>query len=297
MSNHAAYVDEKGARITVREAPYPELKPGYIILMNEAVALNPIDWKLQDFGFLIQSWPTILGMYRIAPVIRVFVSSYISGSDVAGEIVELGAGVEHLKKGQRVIGHTFALLTGKNSEAAFQQYTLVPGNMIAPIPDDMAYATAAVLPLSVSCASAALYEKNSLGLPLPNSGSKADGNSILIWGGSSSVGSSAIQLARASGIEVIATASAKNFDYVKDLGASTVLDYAHPEIISELVEALRDSHCVGAFDTVGMAIPQCVEVIKQLGGGHVVATSDPPAKLPAGVTANHGQLGLESLRA
>ena len=61
MSNRAAYVDEKGARITIHDAPYPNLKPGYVIVRNAAVALNPIDWKLQDFAFLIQSWPTVLG--------------------------------------------------------------------------------------------------------------------------------------------------------------------------------------------------------------------------------------------
>ena len=65
MSNRAAYVDSAGARITVRDAPYPELKPGHVIVKNAAVAMNPIDWKLQAFlGFLVQSWPTVLGLYR-----------------------------------------------------------------------------------------------------------------------------------------------------------------------------------------------------------------------------------------
>ena len=216
----------------------------------------------------------------------------MQGSDVAGEIVEVGEGVEGFQKGQRVIGHAFALLTGDNAEAAFQLYTLVPANVIATIPENMEFEEAVVLPLSVSCAAAALYEKNSLALTLllPRSDSDNEKNdkSILIWGGSSSVGSSAIQLARASGLGVIATASPKNFEYVKSLGASTVLDHAHPEVVRYLVRALQDTQCVGAFDTVGQAIPQCVEVIKQLGGGHVVATADPPEELPVGVTAGHG---------
>ena len=208
----------------------------------------------------------------------------------------MGENVQHLQKGQRVIGHAFALLTGDHAEAAVQLYTLVPANMVAPIPNDMSFETAVVLPLSVSCAAAALYENNSLALPLPASNSEGNTKSILIWGGSSSVGSSAIQLARASGLQVIATSSPKNFDYVKGLGASVVLDHSDPEIVPKLVDALKESECVGAFDTVGKSIPQCVEIIKQLGGGHVVATSDPPEVLPSGVTANHGEWTLEKRR-
>ena len=154
----------------------------------------------------------------------------------------------------------------------------------------MSFATAVVLPLSVSCASAALFEKNALHLPFPNLSTVDTGKSVLIWGGSSSVGSSAIQLARASGLKVIATASAKNFDYVKGLGAAYVLDYMHSNVVSQLVATLQGSDCVGAFDTVGSSIEQCAMVLEQLGGGHVVATADPPETLPAGVTANHGEL-------
>ena len=197
-----------------------------------------------------------------------------------------------MKLGQRVIAHAFALLTGDLAEAAFQLFTLVPANMVAPVPDDMSFATAAVLPLSVYCDAAELYQNHSLAIPLPSARAEASGKSILIWGGSSSVGSSAIQLAHASGLEVIATSSPKNFGYVKGLGAAAVFDYTSSDTVSQLVNALKGSQCVGAFDTVGQAIPQCVELIKQLGGGHIVATSDPPEELPAGVTANHGELLL-----
>ena len=64
MWNHAAFVDEKSAPTIVREAPYPDLKPGHVIIKNAAIALNHIDWKLQDFGFLVQSWPTVLGRWH-----------------------------------------------------------------------------------------------------------------------------------------------------------------------------------------------------------------------------------------
>lgn len=66
MWNHAAYMDQQGARLVVREAPSPQLKPGHVIVKNAALAINPIDWKVQSFlGFLVQSWPTILGAYSL----------------------------------------------------------------------------------------------------------------------------------------------------------------------------------------------------------------------------------------
>ena len=197
-----------------------------------------------------------------------------------------------------MVGHACAILTGNNAEAAFQKYTLLPANLIASIPEIMSFDTAAVLPLSVSCAAAALYEKDALSLPLPqadkmNANANGQGDSaektILIWGGSSSVGSSAIQLARSSGLRVIATASEKHFDRAKDLGAAAVYDYRSPHVVADLVKVLQGSTCLGAFDTTGANVQDCAEILSQLGGGHVVATADPPKTLPEGVTANHGE--------
>lgn len=62
MANQSAFVDSQGASIAVREAPYPTCKPNHVVIKNAAIALNPIDWKLQAFGFLIRSWPTVLGL-------------------------------------------------------------------------------------------------------------------------------------------------------------------------------------------------------------------------------------------
>lgn len=200
----------------------------------------------------------------------------------------MGKRVDNLKTGQRVLGHAFALATGDSAEAAFQHYTVVPANMVTPIPNEMSFEVASVVPLSLSCAAAALFENSSLMLPLPTSRPANRHEVILIWGGSSSVASSAIQLARACGLDVIATTSPKNANYAKGLGASEVFDYSDPQIVSKLVNAVSGRKCVGAFDTVGANIPQCAEVLSQLGGGHVVATADPPESLPRGVTANHG---------
>ena len=55
-----------------------------MVIKNHAVAVNPVDWKVQDYGAFVKKWPVVLG------------------EDYAGEIVEVGEGVTHLKKGDRV---------------------------------------------------------------------------------------------------------------------------------------------------------------------------------------------------
>ena len=68
---------------------------------------------------------------------------------------------------------------------------------------------------------------------------RSNGKTLLVWGGSSSVGSNAIQLAVASGYEVITTASMKNLEYVKSLGAGVAIDYNAPNVVSQLVKAVQ----------------------------------------------------------
>lgn len=94
-----------------------------------------------------------------------------------------------------------------------------------------------------------------------------------LQGGASSVGSSAIQLAVAAGYEVITTASPKNFDYVKKLGASQVFDYKSPTVVSDLVDAFEGKTSLGAFDTIGggaWILP--AEFVKKSKGAKFVVT-------------------------
>lgn len=83
-SNQAAWLDGKGAQLRVGESPMPKADAGNVVIKNKSVAINPVDWKIQDLGLFVQSWPFVLG------------------EDVAGEVVEVGEGVSHLKKGDRV---------------------------------------------------------------------------------------------------------------------------------------------------------------------------------------------------
>ncbi len=83
-TNQAAYLDGQGKQLRVAEIAMPKVAPNGIVIKNKAIAVAPIDWKIQDYGILVQSWPTVLG------------------SDVAGEVIEAGADVKRFKQGDRV---------------------------------------------------------------------------------------------------------------------------------------------------------------------------------------------------
>lgn len=116
---------------------------------------------------------------------------------------------------------------------------------------------------------------------------KAKAKTLLLWGGSSSVGSSVIQLAAASGYHVITTASPTNYQYCKLLGATMVLDYHNPDIVPILVSILHGSKVVGAYDAIGSdtTVRQCASVLHAVGGGKVVSVGSAPGELFENVKA------------
>ncbi|KAH0147945.1 hypothetical protein KCU67_g11655, partial [Aureobasidium melanogenum] len=110
--------------------------------------------------------------------------------------------------------------------------------------------------------------------PPTQPGQEFNGRTVLIWGGSSSVGSNAIQLCCAAGYEVITTASAKNFDYVKKLGASKVLDYNSTDIQQNLINTLYGKEIAGVLDCIGGdALKISVDVLQEVAGKGVIATT------------------------
>lgn len=97
-----------------------------------------------------------------------------------------------------------------------------------------------------------LFGKNYLHLDPPKLGVPKKGKSVLVWGGSSAVGSNAIQLVTGAGYDVIATCSKKNFDYVKNLGAVKIFDYKDTDVIEKLAKELDKGECAGIFMAAGL---------------------------------------------
>lgn len=102
------------------------------------------------------------------------------------------------------------------------------------------------------------------------------------------MGSNAIQLAIASGYEVATTASYKNFEYVKKLGANQVFVYTQLTVIDDIVSALEGKQIAGLFDAINNngAVEKGVEAASRLRGNNFIATvRQPPEDLPSGVGA------------
>lgn len=116
---------------------------------------------------------------------------FVLGVDLSGTVVALGSGVTRFKVGQRVTGHCDSLLTHKATNSAFQLYATCLEVLVCHIPHSVPLVNAAVLPLAVDTASTGLFSILKAHLPVLDP--KPTGRKILIWGGSSSVGSCAIQ--------------------------------------------------------------------------------------------------------
>ena len=272
VSNNAAWLLAMRAPLQVQAAPYTPPRDNELVVKNRAVAINPVDWLKQSLGNLMFSW---------------IKAPFVLGSDLAGEVVEVGKDVTRFKVGDRVLGHAVGMDAKRNSaaEGAFQAYTVVLEHMASPIPDAMSFEAAAVLPLGLSTAACGLFQKDQLALAHPSNTPTSTGQTVLIWGGSTSVGSNAIQLAVAAGYEVITTASPKNFAYVKKLGASHAFDYKNPSVVSDVTAALRGKRFAGALAIGQGSAAYCLDIVAACAGKKFVSMASAPVafdKVPEG---------------
>ena len=254
-SNMAVWLDGKGEKLRLGPAALVKPGKGEVLVKVHAVAINPADWIVQDTGLFIQHWPHGLG------------------EDAAGEIVELGEDVKDLSVGQRVTAGTLGPASGRDECCAFANHVVTRGIVTCPIPDDMSYEKASVFPLATWTAGAGLFSLTQLALPLPSTRPQKHNKSVILWGGSTSVGCMGIQLATASGVTVIATASPRNFDLCKGLGAVEVFDYNSDTVKDDILNAVRGTQCVGAYNATPSEEAQMVlgKIMHELGGGLVVS--------------------------
>jgi NADPH:quinone reductase-like Zn-dependent oxidoreductase len=272
-TNSAAWLDAPFARLVVREAPSATPLADEIVVRNRAIAVNPLDDIKQSTGNLMYGWLPY---------------SSILGEDVAGEVVEVGAAVTRFRVGDRVLGFAVGMEKGRRHqpEGAFQLYTVVQEQLAAPIPDTLSFEEAAVLPLALSTAASALFQQDQLGLRHPTASTppvdESRRESIVVWGGSTSVGSNAVQLAVAAGYDVVTTASPRNFDRMRALGASAVFDYASPSAVRDITAALAGKNVAAVF-AVGTGSAEPGVAIAAATGAKRVSLASPSvsfAKLP-----------------
>ncbi|KAK3385197.1 chaperonin 10-like protein [Podospora didyma] len=272
-TNKAAVLPQASAHpLVIQESEYPTVGKGEIIIKVAAIAINPMDWMIQTLGDGLFSWLSY---------------PFIGGTDVAGTVAEIGPDVTDFSVGDRVLGLGIGFVA---REGAFQEYVAVHTNLASRIPDSLSFADASVLPLGLTTAAGALYEPGNLELAYPSLDPKPTGKTLLVWAGASSVGTNAIQLAVASGYEVITTASPKNFDYVKSVGASQVFDYSSPTVVQDLIEAFKGKTSAGGLAIYPGFEDKVFEVVLASEGAKVVIAAMPLAedKVPAGIERARG---------
>ncbi|KAJ5604119.1 hypothetical protein N7537_007075 [Penicillium hordei] len=268
MSHLAAVVSAPKAPLEVQEIETPQPGPGELLIKNELIALLPIDAKIARFAMLPIKYPAVLG------------------NSFAGTVIGVGADVTGFEIGDKVAAVKAAGTTG-NKYSAFQRYAVSRALTATKLPSDAALDTAVRLVGNLATVVALLNA--SLELVRPSSGISAQlqGKKILIYGGTSSVGSLSVQYLTQAGYDVVTTTSPRHEAFVSRLGASQVVDHTQPfeTTINELVEA-------GPYDIVVDSISNSEtikitgEVLAAQGGGKIYALQPAfaPEALPAGVT-------------
>ena len=209
----AAYVEATGPVENIRlgDLPKPQPAPGQILVKVHATSLNPI------------------GLYiRSGAVAMPLAFPYIIGCDLAGTVESIGAGVTHLKPGQRVWGSNQGLL-GRQGVTA--EYAAVEQQWLYPTPDALSDQQAAALALTGITTQLGLFQRAHL----------KPGETVYVPGGSGGVGSLVVQMAKAAGARVATSAgSPEKLNLCKSLGADLALNYKTDDIPSSLREFSPD---------------------------------------------------------
>ncbi|CAL1717235.1 unnamed protein product [Somion occarium] len=219
-----------------------------VLVRIETATLSHLDTGRQESGAYISSYPAIVGL------------------DAAGVVVALGDNVTNLSLGDRVL----FVADFTNRFATHQQYAVMKAKLTSKIPPNITFDEAATIPCNLLTAINGLYagaapsvDKAGAGLtPFWREGGRGKyaGQPILIFAGSSSVGQYAIQSARISGFSpIITTASPRNAEFVKSLGATHVLDrnLSHDDLIAEVRKITSEPFRV-IYDAV--ALPETQDV-------------------------------------
>lgn len=251
----AAQISEYGdvSVVNVVDIEKPVAGEGRVLVEVHASSLNPFDTTVRSGN--AQSWAPL----QLPATL---------GGDIAGEVVEVGVGVEGVKPGDKVYGQANAVA---GNSGAFAGYAATKSEQVALAPSNLSLVEAASLPLVGVSALQALTEHINL----------QSGQKLFINGGAGGIGEVAIQLAKSIGAYVATTATGEGIEAVKALGADEVIDYKS----QDFTEILSSFDAV--FDTVGGDLFTKSLAILKSGGVAVsmIAQADEAVVGELGVTA------------
>ncbi len=236
--------------LKLEDIPVPTPAADEVLIKVYATSVNPIDWKMRNGGYK--------GKFTVHLPLT-------PGWDVSGVIEQAGEDVKNLRKGDEVYSRP-----DPTRDGTYAEYVVVKAAQVALKPKSIPHDQAAAVPLAGLTAWQGLFQHGQL----------QPGQKVLIHGGSGGVGTFAIQFAKWKGAYVIATASGKNLDFVKSLGADKAIDYKD-EKFEDIIK-----HIDLVFDTQGGDTQKrSLEVLKP--GGRLITTLMPQYKAEAEAKSIH----------
>jgi NADPH:quinone reductase-like Zn-dependent oxidoreductase len=250
------------------DVPRPKPLPTEVLVRVHATSVNPVELFVRSGAFPLLGDPP-----------------FTLGWDVSGVVEDVVPGVSRFHVGDEVYGMPFFPRAGNT----YAQYVAVPSRQLARKPKNLDHAHAAAVPLAGLTAWQSLVDIAQV----------APGQRVLIHGAGGGVGHLAVQIAKALGAHVIATASASKLAFVRSLGADEVIDYR----TTDFSEAVRDADVV--LEVIGGGYAERSLKALRPGGLLVTAVERMSVELArqteaagrrfAGVTVEPDHLGLERL--
>jgi NADPH:quinone reductase-like Zn-dependent oxidoreductase len=241
----AIVIDEWGGREAMHEADVepPPVAPDGVLVRVRAAGVNPVDTKVRG-GYMAEKLP--------------FHFPLILGWDVAGVVEQAGPAVTSFRPGDEVYGY---LRRHHLQYGTYAEYTTATDTFFAPKPASLSFEEAGAMPLAALTAHQALETMGVRG-----------GETLFVPGGAGGVGHMAVQLGVSRGARVIATASGRNQDFLRELGAEP-LDYGDGDVPARVRE-LTGGGADAALDLFGGdGREQSFGVLRR--GGRLVSVAQP----------------------
>ena len=240
--------------LVYEEVPTPQPGPAQVLVKVAAATVNPVDVAVREDRFPTPKQPP-----------------KILGSDGAGVVEQTGAEVTSVEIGERV---AFSGL-GIGSEGSYAEYAVIAETQVVHLPEELSFTDAAAIGMAFPAAYYALVTRGAL----------REGETVLVQGAAGGVGSASVQLAKALGARVLATASGPDAaDLVLSLGAEAVIDF-RTEDVPERVLELTGGRGVDLIHELVLSANLPMDVGMVAKGGRIVGTGQgpgPDATVPIG---------------
>jgi NADPH:quinone reductase len=224
------------------DLPDPEAGAGTVRVAVSAAGANPVDASNRSDG----SWAGLT-------------LPHVLGYDIAGVIDQVGDGVDATSVGQRVM----AMTPFPEGAGGYAELVVLDADLVASVPDDVSFVDAAAVPLAAGTAYDVL-ERIDL----------ARGSWVLVHGASGGVGTFLVQLAAAKHLRVIAAASTRSHELLRDLGAEACVDY-HDADVAEAATSIAGGGVDAIVDLVGgSALKESLRTVRSHGQLVSIATPD-----------------------